>query len=83
MTQSNIRQSIVRLAAIVALTTGLLISTGITAAAQTQVGLRECDRDTCAVVTTDDLKAARAERGLTVYRPMPFPTDRFGPHFIP
>lgn len=80
--QSNIRQSILRLAAIAAIAAGLLMSSGI-ATAQKEIGLRECDLNTCAVVTTDDLKTARAERRLTVYRMTSFPTDRFSPHFIP
>ena len=83
MQHMNIRQLIVRLAGIVAIVTSLLMSSGLTAAAQTEVDLRECDLDTCAVVTTDDLTIARAERGLTVYRPTQFPTDRFNPHLIP
>ena len=82
MKQSNIRQSILRLAAVAAIAAGLLMSSGI-AAAQKEIGLRECNRDSCAVVTTDDLKTARAERGLAVYRLTPFPTDRLSPHFIP
>jgi hypothetical protein len=80
--QSNIRQPILRLAAIAAIAAGLLMSSGI-AAAQKEIGLRECELDTCALVTTDDLKTARAERGLAVYRPAPFSTDRFSPRFIP
>ena len=80
--QSNIRQSILRLSAIAAIATGLLMSSGI-AAAQKEIGLRGCDLDTCDVITADELRTARAERGLTVYRPTTVQTDRFSPHFIP
>lgn len=83
MKQSTIRQSIARLAAVVAIATGLVLSSGLTAAAPLEIGLTECNPDTCAVITIDDLKAARAERGLTIYRPTPFPADRLSPHLIP
>lgn len=79
----NIRRSIIRLAGIAAIMTGLVMSSGIAAATHAEVGLTACNLDTCAVVTADDLKLAQAEREMMVHRPMPFPTDRFSPHLIP
>ena len=83
MHTANIRRSFIRLAGIVAIMTGLVMSSGVAAATQVGIGLTECNLDSCAVVTIDDLKAARAELELTVLRPKSFPTDRHSPHFIP
>ncbi len=83
MNTSNIRRSFIRLAGIVAIMTGLVMSSGIAAATNTRAGLTECSLSSCAVVTIDDLSAARTERELTVHRPQTFPSDRVSPRFIP
>ncbi len=83
MNAANIRRSIVRLAGIVAIVTGLVMSSGSAAATHVGVGLTECNLDSCAVVTIENLKTARAERDLAVYRLRNFPSDRLSPRFIP
>jgi hypothetical protein len=83
MTKSTIRQSIVRLAAVVAIAAGLVLSSGLTAAAPLEIGLTNCSPSACTVITIDELKAAQAERALTVYRPTLATADRFSPHLTP
>jgi hypothetical protein len=83
MKQSTIRQSIARLAAVVAIATGLVLSSGLTAAAPLEIGLTNCNAGACTVITIDELKAAQAERALTIYRPTLAPADRFSTHLTP
>ena len=83
MQTANIRRSIIRLTGIVAIMTGLVMSSGIAAAGNVEVGLTECDQNKCAVVTVNDVREANADRDMGRIRPSQFPTDRFSPHFIP
>ena len=82
MMTSNTCRSIVRLAAAVAVMTSLAMSSGLAAADSVAVGIRECDQPGCAVVTVDDLRVARTERDLAVYRPTRFPAGPFDPQFL-
>ena len=82
MTTSITRRSIVPLAAAVAVMASLAMSSGIAAADNLMVGLNECDRDGCAVVTIDDLREASAERKIADFRQATFPTGPFDPQFI-
>jgi hypothetical protein len=82
MTTSNIRRSIVRLAAAVAVMASLALSSGVAAADHWTVGLNECDLGGCAVVTIDDLREARAERQFAVYRQAKFPAGPYDPQFL-
>ncbi|MEX2314971.1 MAG: hypothetical protein WD628_04575 [Thermomicrobiales bacterium] len=81
MQTTNIRRSFIRLTGIVAIVTGLAMSSGIAAAGNTEVGLTECDQAGCAVVTVNDVKQANAERDLAPYRPTRFPSGPYDPQF--
>lgn len=75
------RQSLVRLVGVIAIAIGLFLP-GSTAAAFPQgPALRECMEDGCAVVTERDLATLRRNARLGTEAPLPFPTDRFSPHF--
>ena len=82
MQTANIRRSIIRLAGIVALMTGLLMSSGIAAATSLEVGLAECSHDGCAVVTMSELRANRGIQAVPKQYKS-FPRGPFDPQFVP
>lgn len=83
MTSMNIRQSFVRLAAIVTITTGLLIFGGTAAALHLEVGLTECDRVECRVITRDDLGGSIRDAQRLATPPTGEQVDHFRPHVVP
>ena len=82
MQTATIRRSIIRLAGIVAIMTGLLMSSGIVSAANTEAGLTACSDDGCQIVTMSDLTARRGIQGVSKTRAT-FPSGPFGPHLVP
>ena len=77
------RHSVVRLVGVIAIAIGLLLPGSAAAVSPQGPVLRECMEDRCAVVTERDLATARRNARIEAAAPLPFPTDRFSPHFVP
>ncbi len=71
----------IRLAGIVAIMTGLVMSSGVAGAMNGEVGLTDCHYDGCSVVTLDDLGETTRDTQVAAARNMSFPSGRFDPHF--
>ncbi len=83
MQATNIRRSIIRLTGIVAITTGLVMSSGVAGAMNVEVGLTDCHYDGCSVVTLGELNDAKRGTQVAPKRPVSFPVDRASRRFVP
>jgi hypothetical protein len=77
------RQSLVRLAGVIAIAIGLALPGSAAAATPTEPGLRECTDDGCAIVTRGDLRKLKHDARVRAPAAVSAPTDRFSPRFVP